>query len=405
MTCEGCDSSCPRAPPPAATRAHRVDRATDLQLLRRCRGRTGHDPRRRRRRAGLMGARYPVLRGRVAEIADGTKVIHVRTASMGNQYLNYPANLSARSPPTATSRPPTPAELTDGLLRLRGRTNQRLNIAGRKFGADSIRSAVLEFPGAARLPRHASDDPSRRDCVGAVIESRAALDITALREHLRGRIAEFKVPEVVLTTDCLPAAPRGNHARLTSRRCWPKPLPHRPRRTHDSTAAQRRADDDDRRDGCHRHRRHHRRRRRCDGDLCRRRDDVAVVPAARRRHRIACGERSTWRTTWNACAPSSHRRLPHRVRRPVTITATTTRVDGVAISRSHRPPQLAPCASVWPTIDLDDRPATVRPECRPVGGAASRRGHRHQRRGCGRHLDRDVADAGPTAGLLRVQPR
>ncbi|HNP58493.1 MAG TPA: class I adenylate-forming enzyme family protein [Gordonia sp. (in: high G+C Gram-positive bacteria)] len=156
-----------------------------------------------------LGAPLPGVAVESREIADGTKVIHVRTASMGTKYLNYPGELERQITPDGYFTTSDTGELTDGLLRLRGRTNQRLNIAGRKFGADSIRSAVLEFPGVLDCHVTQVTTPSRRDCVGAVIESRAALDITALREHLRGRIAEFKVPEVVLTTDCLPRSTSG----------------------------------------------------------------------------------------------------------------------------------------------------------------------------------------------------
>lgn len=156
-----------------------------------------------------LGAPLPGVAVESREIADGTSVLHVRTASMGTKYLNYPGELERHTTSDGFYATSDTGELSGGVLRLHGRANQRLNIAGRKFGADSIREAVLEFPGVLDCHVAQVTTPSNRDCVGAVVESRATLDITALREHLRGRIAEFKVPEVVLTTDCLPRSTSG----------------------------------------------------------------------------------------------------------------------------------------------------------------------------------------------------
>lgn len=156
-----------------------------------------------------LGAPLPGVAIESRASGDSTPVLHVRTASMGTKYLNYPGELERQTTADGFFATSDTGDVSEGVLRLHGRVGQRLNIAGRKFGADSIRSAILEFPGVLDCHVTQVTTPSNRDCVGVAVESRSALDVTAMREHLRGRIAEYKIPEVVLTTDRLPRSTSG----------------------------------------------------------------------------------------------------------------------------------------------------------------------------------------------------
>jgi acyl-CoA synthetase (AMP-forming)/AMP-acid ligase II len=107
-------------------------------------------------------------------------------------------------------------EEEDGLIRVVGRNEERINRGGFKFYPAEIESALEEHEDVREAAVIAVPHPVMgQDAVGFVVPSAAgAVDEDALRAHLRERIAPNKVPARILLVD---EFPRGAYGKLVRR--------------------------------------------------------------------------------------------------------------------------------------------------------------------------------------------
>ncbi|HLS75815.1 MAG TPA: class I adenylate-forming enzyme family protein [Nocardia sp.] len=136
---------------------------------------------------------------------DGAQVLHVRTASMGTRYLNCPGEFERAIAEDGSYRTSDTGTVRDGELFLTGRAQPILNIGGRKFTVESVTDAIGAHPEVTDCRVMALTTPSGRECVGAAVQARSALEPATLRAFLRERLADYKVPEVIVVGDL----PRG----------------------------------------------------------------------------------------------------------------------------------------------------------------------------------------------------
>ncbi|WP_040795697.1 class I adenylate-forming enzyme family protein [Nocardia higoensis] len=136
---------------------------------------------------------------------DGAEVLHVRTASMGTRYLNYPGEFECAIAEDGSYITSDTGSVRDGELFLAGRAQPILNIGGRKFTVESVADAITAHPGVTDCRVLALTTPSGRDCVGAAVQASPGLEPATLRAFLRERLADYKVPEVIVVGDL----PRG----------------------------------------------------------------------------------------------------------------------------------------------------------------------------------------------------
>ncbi|WP_174187627.1 class I adenylate-forming enzyme family protein [Nocardia barduliensis] len=141
--------------------------------------------------------------------ADGVEVLHVRTASMGTRYLNYPGEFERAIAADGSYVTSDTGSVVDGELFLGGRAQPVLDIGGRKFTVESVSDAILAHPDVIDCRVLALTTPSGRACVGAAAQTRAPLDAARLRGFLRERLADYKVPEVLVTVGELPRGATG----------------------------------------------------------------------------------------------------------------------------------------------------------------------------------------------------
>ncbi|MFI9413040.1 class I adenylate-forming enzyme family protein [Nocardia gamkensis] len=141
--------------------------------------------------------------------ADGVEVLHVRTASMGTRYLNYPGEFERAIASDGSYVTSDTGSVVDGELFLGGRAQPVLNIGGRKFTVESVSDAIAAHPEVTDCRVLALTTPSGRDCVGAAVQARTPLDAAQLRGFLRERLADYKVPEVLVTVTDLPRGATG----------------------------------------------------------------------------------------------------------------------------------------------------------------------------------------------------
>ncbi|MEU8899880.1 class I adenylate-forming enzyme family protein [Nocardia sp. NPDC048505] len=143
--------------------------------------------------------------------ADGLPVLHVRTASMGTRYLNYPGEFERAIAADGSYISADTGVFTAGRLRLTGRSRPGLEIGGRKFTLESVADPIRAYPGVADCHVTQLTTPSGRACVGALVAADPAVEIAALKTHLRERLADYQVPEVIVV---VPELPRGSTGKV-----------------------------------------------------------------------------------------------------------------------------------------------------------------------------------------------
>src|SRR5690606_32454933 len=97
------------------------------------------------RRAG-KGLLLPGVAVDTRPRADGAEVLHVRTASMGTRYLNYPGEFERAIAEDGSYITSDTGSVRDGELFLTGRAQPILNIGGRKFTVESVAEAITAHP-------------------------------------------------------------------------------------------------------------------------------------------------------------------------------------------------------------------------------------------------------------------
>ena len=107
------------------------------------------------------------------------------------------------------------AELKDGLVSLRGRASDLINVAGRKIRPEAIEQTLLAHPLVSDclvfgIP---SEETDRTETIAVCVVSRAGATIEALKEFLQSQLPAWQVPREWAFTDSLPANRRGKLAR------------------------------------------------------------------------------------------------------------------------------------------------------------------------------------------------
>lgn len=126
---------------------------------------------------------------------DGAGEILVRTASMASGYLNHPGLLEGRLDGDGFYRSGDRGQLIEGRLFLVGRTEDHINVAGRKIDPVEVAAVVQELAGVRDAFAFADEDLNRETLVHlAVVAADPALTNEAVCQACRARLAPFKVP-------------------------------------------------------------------------------------------------------------------------------------------------------------------------------------------------------------------
>lgn len=107
------------------------------------------------------------------------------------------------------------AEICDGLVYLRGRAADLINVAGRKVSPETIERVLLEHPSVRdcmviSLP---ASEHGRGEEIVAVVAARGALAEPELRVFAAARLPAWQVPRQWRFVDALPVNARGKRAR------------------------------------------------------------------------------------------------------------------------------------------------------------------------------------------------
>jgi long-chain acyl-CoA synthetase len=142
------------------------------------------------------------------------KCLHVRSHAVGQTYWPEPApELSNGCYQTSDL-----AELTDGLVFLRGRLTDQINVAGRKISPETIERALLNHSEVREcivfgVP---SADAARGETIVGCLTANAQISAECLRQFLLSRLPSWQVPRDWWFVDALETNQRGK----LSRREW-----------------------------------------------------------------------------------------------------------------------------------------------------------------------------------------
>lgn len=131
------------------------------------------------------------VRGVCLTVADNG-CLEVRSAAVGTTYWPEPDPALAGG----CFRTADLAELHDGVVRLRGRASEVINVAGRKVWPETIEQVLATHPAVREcavfgLP---SAEPGRGEDIAAVVVPRGAVTEAALRDFLNARLPAWQVP-------------------------------------------------------------------------------------------------------------------------------------------------------------------------------------------------------------------
>jgi oxalate---CoA ligase len=102
----------------------------------------------------------------------------------------------------------------DGYLRLTGRKKEMINRGGEKIAPREVDEALLAHPAVAEAVTFALPDPRYGEEVAAAVVLRAETSESQLRDHVRARLADFKVPRRIVFVDAIPTGPTGKPVRI-----------------------------------------------------------------------------------------------------------------------------------------------------------------------------------------------
>ncbi|HEY2294532.1 MAG TPA: class I adenylate-forming enzyme family protein [Thermoanaerobaculia bacterium] len=145
-----------------------------------------------------LGEPLPGVEIRIAPGPDGDPQVGevlVRTASMASGYLNHPGLFEGRLDADGFYHSGDRGRIADGRLHLVGRTQDHINVAGRKIDPTEIVAVVSALDGVADAVAFPDEDLNREALVHlVVVAADRALTKEAVAEACRSRLAPYKVP-------------------------------------------------------------------------------------------------------------------------------------------------------------------------------------------------------------------
>jgi len=144
-----------------------------------------------------LGQPLPGVEIRIAPGPEDPAIgeVLVRTASMASGYLNHPGLFEERLDADGFYHSGDRGRLVDGRLHLVGRTQDHINVAGRKIDPTEIVAVVSALAGVDDAVAFPDEDLNREALVHlVVVASDGQVTKGAVAEACRSRLAPYKVP-------------------------------------------------------------------------------------------------------------------------------------------------------------------------------------------------------------------
>jgi acyl-CoA synthetase (AMP-forming)/AMP-acid ligase II len=146
----------------------------------------------------LPGVEIRIAPGEEGADGEGAGEVLVRTSSMASGYLNHPGMFEARLDADGFYHSGDRGRIDGGRLHLVGRTQDHINVAGRKIDPTEIVAVVSALDGVADAVAFPDEDLNREALVHLVVAVREDAREESIRAEItaacRSRLAPYKVP-------------------------------------------------------------------------------------------------------------------------------------------------------------------------------------------------------------------
>jgi len=161
-----------------------------------------------------VGRPLPGVEVRVSDPSSGAELA---VGEVGELWVKTVANVSAG--PGLTDEWLKTGDMVsvdaDGYLYAAGRLSDTINRGGEKFAPSEIADVLATHPAVGDVAVAGYPDPEMGQRVGALVVATTTVSEAELRDHCRGRLAAFKLPERVVFVDEIPYNDFGKVARKT----------------------------------------------------------------------------------------------------------------------------------------------------------------------------------------------
>jgi acyl-CoA synthetase (AMP-forming)/AMP-acid ligase II len=144
--------------------------------------------------------------GEVGEIAAVGPSIHLG-------YLDNPAANRDAFTPDGWFRTGDLGQFADaeGNVRIAGRKKEIINRGGKKYFPREIEELLYEHPKIVQVAIVGAPDPrlGEKNCLCAIVKPQTELRLDEIVNFLRGRVADYKLPEALVVMDDFPMTPTG----------------------------------------------------------------------------------------------------------------------------------------------------------------------------------------------------
>jgi acyl-CoA synthetase (AMP-forming)/AMP-acid ligase II len=156
----------------------------------------------------------PLRNVEVRVLPDGC--LEVRSAAVAAGYWPEPGS----NPGNGAFRTSDLGEISQGMIFLRGRAGDQINVAGRKVSPEAIEKALGSHPQVREclvfgVP---SPEPERGESIVALVSTFGQPNLESLKHHVMGRVPIWQVPKEWWFVDALEANPRGKRPRAEWRK-------------------------------------------------------------------------------------------------------------------------------------------------------------------------------------------
>jgi acyl-CoA synthetase (AMP-forming)/AMP-acid ligase II len=150
-----------------------------------------------------LGQPLPGVELRISAGDEGGEVL-VRTESMASGYLNHPGLFEGRVDGEGFYHSGDRGRIVDGRLHLVGRTQDHINVAGRKIDPTEIVAVVTALEEVEDAVAFPDEDLNRETLVHLVVVASNGITKADITEACRARLAPWKIPGRVSFVDAIP---------------------------------------------------------------------------------------------------------------------------------------------------------------------------------------------------------
>ena len=135
--------------------------------------------------------------------------VHIRSSSMMTGYLDDEGNILDPLDDGWFETGDLARIAEDGVIHLRGRTSEVINVLGLKVVPCEVEESIAEMPGIREVKVYAGKRGTRTEIVKAAVAADDGITEADIRQHCEQHLVYYKRPQAVILVDALPRSPAG----------------------------------------------------------------------------------------------------------------------------------------------------------------------------------------------------